>query len=143
MSKTTIIMKGNEEVVKKSLLWIVEIFKKHQVSFQVAGGLAVQAYGSNRKLIDIDLDIPEQDFEKIKPDVLPFITFGPARFRDKNWDLFLMTLNYYGQKIDLSGAYEAKIYNRQTNIWEKLNTYFSRANYINIYGLSLPIIARE
>ncbi len=129
--------------VKEALIWITNIIKKHDIPFQIAGGLAVQAYGSVRKLIDIDIDIPEEAFEKIKNEVSSFIVFGPNQFKDQNWDLFLMTLDYQGQEIDLSGAYNTKIYDKTKQYWVKITTDFSRAQYKNIYGVSLPVIARE
>lgn len=50
--------------VKEALSWITNLLQKYNIPFQIAGGLAAQAYGSNRKLHDIDIDIPEIDFQK-------------------------------------------------------------------------------
>lgn len=129
--------------VREALSWIIDIIQKHNIPFQIAGGLAAKAYGSTRKLWDIDIDISETDFCKIKNDVKPSITFGPSQFKNKSWDLFLMTLNYQGQEIDISGAYYTKIYNSKNNSWERIATDFSKVNNIEIYGLILPIIACE
>lgn len=79
---------------KKAFRWIINILKKHQVPFQITGGLAAQAYGSKRPLNDIDIDIPEDRFNEIVPNVKDYITYGPAHFIDERWDLFLLTLNY-------------------------------------------------
>ena len=128
---------------KEALIWITNILKAHHISFQIAGGLAVQAYGSTRKLMDIDIDIPEEDFEKISREITPFIVFGPAQFKDENWDLFLVTLNYQGQEIDLSGAHNTKIYDKVDKCWKKIITDFSNVEYKNILGLSVPVIKRE
>jgi hypothetical protein len=126
--------------VKEALSWITSLIKKHNIPFQIAGGLATQAYGSTRELHDIDIDIPEKDFETIKSEIAPFITFGPDYFKDECWDLFLMTLNYHGQEIDISGACDARIYNKKDNIWEKIVTGFSKVNFIKVYNLNLPVI---
>src|SRR3990167_5068683 len=107
---------------KEALIWITNILRRYSIPFQIAGGLAVRAYGSTRELMDIDIDISENDFEKIINEVKPFIIFGPAQFKDDKWDLFLLTLNYMGQEIDLSGAYTIKIYNNNTHVWEKITT---------------------
>lgn len=128
---------------KEALIWITNIIKKHNIPYQIAGGLAVRAYGSTRELKDIDIDIPEEDIEKIKDEVRSFITFGPNQFKDESWDLLLMTLNYQGQEIDLSGAYNTKVYNKKKKVWEKIITDFSKVKYIDIYGLTLPVIGRE
>jgi hypothetical protein len=129
--------------VKAALIWISNILQKNHVQFQIAGGLAVRAYGSNRKLMDIDIDISENDFEQIKHDVQKFITFGPGQFKNENWDLYLITLNYNGQEIDLGGAYQTKIYDKKNKRWVKIITDFSKVNYLDIAGLKLPVINRE
>jgi len=126
-----------------ALRWITDILKKHHVPFQIAGGLAAIAYGSTRELEDIDIDIPEEKFSIIKDEVESFITFGPAQFKSDSWDLLLMTLNYHGQDIDLSGAHTTKIYDKQNRKWKKLITDFSKVNFINLYGVDLPVIPRE
>jgi len=125
---------------KEALIWITEIITKLGIPFQIAGGLAAKAYGSTRELADIDIDIPEEDFERIKKEVKSFITFGPANDKSESWDLMLMTLNYNGQIIDLSGAYNTKIYNKKDGTWVKLNTDFSKVNYLDIYGVRIPVI---
>ena len=93
--------------------------------------------------MDIDIDIPEDDVDKIIEDVSEFITFGPDRFKSDTWDFSLMTLNYNGQEIDICGAYKSKIYNRLCNTWDKIITDFSNVIYIDINGLILPVIPRD
>lgn len=129
--------------VKSALIWIVDILQKHNIPFQIAGGLAVNAYGSNRQLNDIDIDIPEEAFDIIKEEVAPYIIFGPTRFKDELWDLFLLTLDYQGQRIDLSGAYTCKIYHKIENTWIKIITDFSQVKFMKIYDLNLPVIRKE
>jgi len=128
---------------KKALIWITTILKNHGIAFQITGGLAARVYGSTRELVDIDIDIPENDFDKIKDEVTPFIVFGPDYFKSEHWDLFLMTLNYHGQEIDLSGAYQTKIYDHKNKRWVTLTTDFSKVNSMNIDGLKLPVIERR
>ena len=125
---------------KEALSWITNIIQQHNIPFQIAGGLAMQAYGSTRELHDIDIDIPEEDFKKIKDEISSFIVLGPDYFKDDSWDLFLMTLDYHGQEIDLSGSNGTKIHNKENNTWEHIITDFSKVNDIKVYGINLPII---
>lgn len=133
-------MKNN---AKTALKWIVAILRKHDIPFQVTGGLAAIAYGASRELADIDIDIPEEAFEIIQPAVAAHITFGPAQFKSEQWNLYLMTLNYQGQDIDLSGAYKTKIFNKQKNRWQKIPANFSTTENIKIMEIVVPIIARS
>lgn len=128
---------------ESALVWITDIIKKHHIPYQIAGGLAVRAYGSTRPLMDIDIDIPEDDFDKILEDVREHITFGPDWFKSDTWQLYLMTLNYQGQEIDICGAYRTKIYNKLCGTWDKIITDFSKVTYIEFEGLKLPVIPRD
>jgi hypothetical protein len=132
----------NMRDIKSSLIWITELLKRLDIPFQIAGGLAAHAYGTTRELWDIDIDIPEDKFELLKPHVKPFIIYGPEVYTSKNWQLLLMTLNHHDQLIDLGGAYNTQIFNPKTNQWHKLITDFSKAIPLKILGLTLPVISR-
>lgn len=132
-----------ENKIKKALFWIVEIIEKHDIPFQIVGGLTVKAYGSPRPLVDIDIEIPEESFSKIQNEVSAYITYGPAQLKEERWDLFLMTLNYEGQEIDISGAYTTKIYDITKKNWVALNPELSKVVPLNLYGKILPIISKE
>ena len=125
---------------QEALIWITDILKKHHVLFQITGGLAARAYGATRPIADIDIDIPEDKFDLIKNDLAGFITFGPGQYKSKTWDLLLLTLNYHGQVIDLSGAYCTKIFNGKTGLWQKISADLSEAPLKDIFGLQLPVI---
>lgn len=129
--------------VKTTLLWITDILKKHHIPFQISGGLAARAYGAIRPIADIDIDIPNDKFEIIKNEVSSFITYGPAHFKSEKWDLLLMTLNYKGQAIDLSGIYQTKIFNEKTASWIELADDLSSAVICHVLGLNLPVIPKH
>lgn len=124
----------------RALVWIVEILKRHQVPFQVTGGLAVSLYGGHRPIADIDLDIPEDRFQDILDDVRPYITFGPALHTDDNWKVFLLTLNYEGQDIDLGGAYETLIFDSFQGQWVPSPANFDRVHMVTVSGLEIPVV---
>lgn len=128
------------EKASKALHWIVGILQVQQIPFQIAGGLAAKVYGSTRELDDIDIDIPEESFALIQPFVQSYVIFGPQQFNDENWQIYLMTLDYDGQKIDLGGAYKTKIFNQQGQHWEDLACDLSRAKPSMIFGMEVPVI---
>lgn len=111
---------------QEALVWITQILRKHHIPFQIAGGLAARAYGATRTLVDIDIDIPEDDFVKIKNEVAAYIQYGPCQYQDEHWDLWLMTIRYHGQDIDLSGAYRTKVYDKVKKTWVALHTDYSQ-----------------
>ena len=128
---------------KKAFAWIISILRKNKIPFQISGGLAARIYGSTRELADIDIDIPEERFEEILPAVKKFAIFGPAKYKDKNWDLYLMTLNYKGQEIDLCGYRTAKIFDKKRKKWISYPTDLSHINYKRILGLTIPVVSKK
>jgi hypothetical protein len=125
-----------------AFIWIINILTQLNVPFQVAGGLAAITYGSTRPLEDIDIDIAEDKFVLVKAEVNDFIIYGPTQFKDETWDLMLMTLNYHGQLIDLSGAYDTKIYDKENNKWRHLSADFTTSEIKNIFGVAVPVISK-
>ncbi len=128
---------------ESAFYWIVGVLKNHKIPFQVSGGLAARLYGSVRKLADIDIDIPEDRFLDILSEVKDRVKFGPRRYQDENWDLLLLTLTYEGQDIDLSGAYETKVFDKKKTQWVSIKDDFSTATLMNAYGLEVPVMNRE
>lgn len=135
---------GNEDMknTEKAFRWIIGILRKHEIPFQIIGGLAARVYGSSRELVDIDINIPEGKFGDIVPDVKEFIVYGPERFIGENWDLLFMTLKYENQGIDICSD-KAKIRNARTGSWKENHTNFSESEIHEIYGMSVPVIKKE
>ena len=131
-------MKKTEEAFK----WIIGILKGHGVPFKITGGFAARLYGSDRPLADIDIDILNEKFDEVLPEVNDYIIWGPERLLDNNWDLLLMTLQYGGQKIDICGA-EGKLRNHKTGEWKNFTTDFSKSETKEVYGILVPVITRE
>ena len=128
---------------EKALKWIVEILHKGNVPFQITGGLAAKIYGSDRPLNDIDIDIPDDDFQKIIEGVRKFVVYGPAHYVDERWDCKLMALNYEGQEIDISGGDTLKICDARTGEWKSNKTNFSNVEQREVFGIKVPVISRN
>ena len=90
------------EDLKIALVWITQILKSRQIPYQITGGLAARAYGAERPINDIDIEIPDNRIDDILPEIRQYIIEGPLHFNDGVWELNLITLRYKGQFIDLS-----------------------------------------
>lgn len=132
-----------EEKTKNALKWILEILNKKNIPYEISGGFAAKLYGSKRLLNDIDLDVPEENFKDILPEVQSYIIFGPGHLNDGKWDLYVMTLNYKGQEIDISGAYNAKVSNKERTKWIPIPADFSKIRKLKIDAISVNIISPE
>ncbi len=122
---------------------IVSILRKHNVSFQIAGGLAARVYGSTRKLADIDIYIPFDGFEKILLDVKQHIVFGPGHHKSDLWDLVYLKLDYDGQIIELGDADNTKFRNANTGQWVKEDIDFSTSEIREIFSISVPVMPKD
>ena len=102
---------------EEAFFWIIEILRKHNIKFQLSGGFAARLYGATRPLADIDIEMADEGFEKILPEVKEYIVFGPDRYVDETFNVQLLTLKYKGQEIDLSGEKGEKIFDKNTGKW--------------------------
>lgn len=129
-----------EEKTTKALRWIVGIFNKHNIPYRIGGGFAAKMYGSPRPLNDIDFGISEKYFSVIISEISQYITFGPARWdSDGKWDCELITLNYNGQEIDISGTETIKISNKKRTEWISLDESSDTID-MNVEGIDIKVM---
>jgi hypothetical protein len=132
-----------DEKTNNALLWITGILNKHKIPFQISGGFAAKLYGSPRPLNDIDIDIPEDRFEEIHDEVKNYYTMPPQQYVDKKWNLWLMTLNYEGQEIDVGGGINLKIHDDKNDVWLPFSVDFGQVVWISVAGITVPVIPKE
>lgn len=105
------------EKTLNALRWMLDLFEKHKIQYQVSGGFAAKLYGSDRTLNDIDFDVPDKALGVLLPDIFSYVTYGPSRFNDGKWDCELITLNYQGQEIDITGIDTMRMTNKNRTQW--------------------------
>ena len=125
------------------LKWISDILKKHRIPFQITGGLAARAYGATRPINDIDIDIPEDRFEEIIEEVRPFLVHGPVRHVDTVWDVYVLTLDYHGQEIDIGGAHTTRIKDEKTGAWHDAKADLTTSETKNIFGVEVLVVSKK
>jgi hypothetical protein len=128
---------------EQALRWIVDILNRHQVPFQIVGGLAARAYGATRLLHDIDLYIPMSRFPDIQPDVADYVIWGPEHQKDGHWDLVYVKIDYDGQRIEIGDGDNTKIYDAKTGSWIKQKIDFAGFEMIELYGVVVPVIPKQ
>lgn len=124
----------------EALSWIVEMFRRVDVPFQVVGGLAARAYGAKRPLVDLDFYIPTSRLDDIADVTAAFVSRPPSHYRDECWDLIFMKLEYQGQPIEIGGADGARYFDRQASRWHEAGIRFDVSVERTIFGVSLPIM---
>ena len=127
---------------KQAFHWIVTILRKNKIPFRVTGGLAVNSYGVKRKLFDIDLDVPDSALQKLMPFFKKFKVTGPTHYKDKEWDVNYLSIDYHGQDVDLIGSNSQKIFNKNTRKWENFKINLSSPKK-KIFGLIMSVIPKN
>jgi hypothetical protein len=120
--------------------WIVGLLMQNNIPFQISGGFAARLYGSERPLFDIDIDIDGKEFDKLLPLAKDHTLSGPTRYRSDSFDVELLTLEYQGQRIDLSSSNNSKIFNPVKKEWQACETNYNIFTEHVIYGLNVPVI---
>jgi hypothetical protein len=122
--------------------FIIKLLQKHSVTYRIAGGLAAKIYGTPRPLQDLDFEVPTQALPLLSRELASFITFGPARYTDENWDLELLTLVYKNQEIDLAGIHHARFFDQTLQRWTAINTDLRTHTQAQVFNLSVPIMTK-
>ena len=140
-------MKGfkkiNQKTYEKTLKWIVKILKRKKIKFNILGGLAAYAYGSKRMLVDIDLAMKNEDFQKLLSDVKEFVIEPPHFSKSENWECYYMELQKDGITIEIGGDKGCKFLDSKTKKWKKLGDGLSKPTIKKGFGLGLPILPKK
>ena len=123
--------------------WLISVLKKHKVPYQFSGGFAAKIYGAKRSLVDIDVDIPEDAFATLVKDVQPYLLYGPKMWRGEGFKVYLMTLNFKGQPIDIGGAYKTQIWHRKKKTWIPLATNLNEYCWKKVLNLRIKVIPKD
>ena len=125
--------------IKLALDWIIPLLKSKEIPFHITGGFAAHLYGASRAVNDIDIDLPTSCLDSLLPELNPNYDTPVQRYRDTTWDLYLCTLNYHGQLIDLTGDSEPYIRNKSTGNWDAMDMNFDQVVWTEGFGHMLPL----
>ncbi len=127
----------------KTLKWIVNVLKRKRIQFNILGGLAAYAHGSKRMLVDIDLSMKNEDFQKLLPEVKEYVVEPPHVSKSENWECYYMELEKDGITIEIGGDKGCKFLDSKTGQWQTLGDELSKSTIKKIFGLELPIISKK
>lgn len=127
----------------KAFRWMIGVLNELEIPFQLQGGFAARAYGSKRKLEDIDIAVSDKNIGKIADAEKRYIIYGPKRYIDENSDVLLITLKYAGQELEFSGLESSKIFDSRTKKWVKVESGIKRSTMKIIYGLEVPLMPKK
>ena len=131
-----------EKNTEEALKWIVGILNKHNIPYRIGGGFAANFYGSNREINDIDFSLSGEYFSEIVSETKEYIVAGPKHYSNSKWDCDTLTLDYKGQKIDITDIDTLKMSNKEKTKWFQTKDHFRKFpnKIMKIYGIDVSLI---
>jgi hypothetical protein len=130
--------------VSQALGWLSSLFECHAVPYQVVGGLAAQAYGATRPLVDIDLYIPMDRAHAALDEMRAYMVREPLPHLSASWDLVYLALNYQGVYIEIGdSSTDPRFFNRVDGRWEPQVIDYAASIKAKLYGVELAVMPRD
>ncbi len=126
-----------------ALDWIIEYLECNSIPYVVCGGLAAQAYGSNRELADIDIYVPDEYLQQIAQMGKNYVSYGPAHHIGDKWDLTYVQFEFQNQKIEIGSDKDCKIFDSENGEWHQKKIDFNRYEICHIYGRSIKVMSKD
>ena len=125
---------------KAGLTCIVSILRDLNIPFEIDGGLAAEMYGTHRELADIDINVPGDRFDEIVPHVKDYLHFGPAWYRDDHWEVYMMSMKFAGQNIDIDALGKMRFFDKDAALWRDISEDLSDVRIMKYMDMELPFI---
>jgi len=133
---------------RAALEFIVPILGRYKFEWVITGGFACYAYGVDRLLTDIDIDIQtgkdSAEFQDFLRELGPYITQPLENFVDDNYDNYNFELTYEGQIIDICPMADLKIFNPDIKAYEPFyKNGFPPIELTDFEGFTLPLLSKR
>jgi hypothetical protein len=126
-----------------ALEWITDLLAGLEIRYQVVGGLAAVAYGSDRSLVDIDLYVPAaSDLDRVVAAAADGVTRAPRRHVDEHWDLTFMKVVWGGWDIEIAEASTARVWDQRRGDWVGARIDFQRSETRDVDGVPIHVMPR-
>jgi hypothetical protein len=132
------------EIQRRVFQLLVQALNENSIEFQITGGLAVLAYGGNRSLYDIDIEIYKKDKEKVRELFKEYIVEDWIKELEDEEDIFdgwVLKLEIQGVPIDISQIEDVLIRSKDGRWIRQPETMNSQI--MEIEGMSVPVQDKE
>lgn len=130
--------------IRRALQWIVTLLDSHNVPYQIVGGLAAQAYGATRPLVDIDLYIDMDSAQAALAAMRPYRVREALPHHSASWDLIYLALEYDGVTIEIGDtSSNPRFFNRVDQRWEPQVIHYAASQRATLYGMAVSVMPRD
>ncbi len=133
MDKNSLISEKQKAAIK----YLINLFNKNNISYQVTGGLAAICYGAKRPLYDIDIDVNSKSIPLLQKLLKRYIIGDYHHYQDDFFDMYLMKLNINGVSIDISQIENA--YSLKNGKKLKINSSLSNSHVVNMLNMNIKV----
>lgn len=137
-----------EERAANALRFIVPILRKYHFRWVITGGFAARAYGVDRNITDIDIDIDTSkdapEFKAFVEEVRPFMTQELEHYVDQNYDNYNFEVTFGGQVVDICPMAEMNVTDKIPGSY--IHFYkdgFPEMETVPFHGLDLPLLSKR
>lgn len=135
---------NDPQKIGEALGWIVSLLNRHNIPYQIVGGLAAKAYGATRPLVDIDIYAPMEQVRPMLEEMRPYIVREPLPHHSESWDLIYMALDYHDIYIEIGDtSSNPSFYNRRDGRWEQQPIIFANSTSMTLYGTQVCLMPRD
>lgn len=130
--------------IGSALKWLITLLDRHHVPYQVVGGLAAQAYGATRPLVDIDLYVPLEQAKLALEEMRPYLQREPLPHRSDSWDLIYLALQFEEVWIEIGDSSSNPcFFNRVDQRWEPQVIDYTRSEHVKLYGVEVNVMPKD
>ncbi|HLI06454.1 MAG TPA: hypothetical protein VKV40_07795 [Ktedonobacteraceae bacterium] len=135
---------NDPQKIGAALHWIVSLLNRHNIPYQIVGGLAAKAYGSTRPLVDIDIYAPMEQLRPALDEMRPYIVREPLPHHSESWKLIYMALEYHDIYIEIGNtSTNPRFYNRRDGCWEAQTINFANSTIMTLYDTQVAVMPRD
>ncbi len=140
-------MNPDRQKAKAALEFIVPILEKYGFKWVITGGFATLAYGVERPLTDIDIDIDtnkdDQKFQEFVAELAPHTTQPLEHFVSGAYDNYNMELTVAGVILDICPMADLKVFDKEKKEFVPFYSGFPEHEIVGFEGLQLPLLSKQ
>lgn len=140
-------MNTDRQKAKEALEFIIPILERYEFKWVITGGFATLAYGVDRPLTDIDIDIEigkdDPKFQAFVVELAPHTTQPLEHLVNDFYDNYNMEITIGGVVIDICPMDDLKIRNKETGEYEPFYKGFPEIEIVEFEGMQLPLLAKH
>ncbi len=129
----------------EALGWVTRLLAENKVPYLICGGFAAFVYGAKRSINDIDLFVPEENFDHVVDLGREYVTKPAQQYFEEaeGWHVKYVQFKYADTKIEVGSAQDVEIFDSSIRQWVDLRIDFSKAEYRSVYGIDVSLMAKE